>query len=83
MLKEISSTLLPILGSLVLASLIIIGSVEFGVFKSIAENNDPIVGACALTGVLVFTWIGGIIGFLVTDELLEKFVKKKKKKFVK
>ena len=75
MLKEVSSTLLPILGSLVLASLVIIGSVEFGVLKFIAENNDPIIGACVLTGMLVFTWIGGMIGFLVTDELLEKFVK--------
>ena len=75
MLKEVSSTLLPILVSLVLASLVIIGSVEFGVFKFIVENNDPIIGACVLTGMLVFTWIGGMIGFLVTDELLEKFVK--------
>lgn len=75
MLKKVSSTLLPILCSLVLASLIIIGSVEFGVFKFIAENNDPIIGACVLTGVMVFTWIGGMIGFSVTDKLLEKFVK--------
>jgi len=75
MLKEVSSTLLPILVSLVLASLIIIGSVEFGVFKFIAENNDPIIDTCVFTGVLVFTWIGGMIGFLVADELLEKFVK--------
>ena len=75
MLKKALLTLLPILNSLVMASLIIIGSVEFGVLKFIAENNDPIIGACVLTGVLVFTWIGGMIGFLVTDELLEKFVK--------
>ena len=75
MLKKVLSTLLPILCSLVLASLIIIGSVEFGVFKFIAKNNDLIINACVLTGVVAFTWVGGIIGFSVTDELLEKFVK--------
>ena len=75
MLKKVLSTLLPILVSLVLSSLVIIGSVEFGVFKFIAENNDPIIGVWMLTGVVVFTYIGGLIGFSVTDELLEKFVK--------
>ena len=75
MLKQALLTLLPILNSLVMASLIIISSAEFKIFNFIIENNDTFKGACAFTGVLVFTWIGGKVGYLVTDELLEKFVK--------
>jgi len=74
MLKALS-TPLSVLGALVLPFLIIIGSVELGIFEFIAKNDNPIIGACVFTLVVVSSLVGVIVGFDVMKKLLGKFIK--------